>query len=159
MIIWLFKHIILSLVLIISIHYTYVFLKDNLTTPKTIDLIQKPKEKFYTGKYPKWSEEYPIHIIGHSMGGQTARMLDYLLKQEFYIDQKTRLKEGSDLLGSSKTGYIKSITALSTPHNGTTLAEIVTKTIPFIQYFVGIAGVVGTNFYNFDLEQKLNYNF
>ncbi len=116
-------------------------------------IIQKPKEKFYKGKYPKWSEEYPIHIIGHSMGGQTARMLDYLLKQEFYIDQKTRLKEGSDLLGSSKTGYIKSITALSTPHNGTTLAEIVTKTIPFIQYFVGIAGVVGTNFYNFDLEQ------
>ena len=28
-----------------------------------------------------------------------------------------------------------------------------TKTIPFIQYFIGIAGVVGTDFYNFDLEQ------
>ena len=46
MIIWLFKHIILSLVLIFSIHYIYVFLKDNLTTPKTIDLIEKPKQKY-----------------------------------------------------------------------------------------------------------------
>jgi len=117
------------------------------------NIIQKPKGKFYKGKYPKWSSDYPIHIIGHSMGGQTARMLDYLLKQEFYIDSKTRLREESNLLGSSKNGHIKSITALSTPHNGTTLAHIVTKTIPFVQYFVGIAGVVGTNFYNFDLEQ------
>lgn len=46
MIIWFCKYTILSLVLIISIHYTYLFLKDNLTTPKTIDLVQKPKEKY-----------------------------------------------------------------------------------------------------------------
>ena len=46
MIIWLFKHIILSLVLIFSIHYIYIFLKNNLTTPKTIDLIEKPKKKY-----------------------------------------------------------------------------------------------------------------
>ena len=87
------------------------------------------------------------------MGGQTAGMLDYLLKQEFYVNSKEGLKESSHLLRYSKSGYIKSITSLSTPHNGTTLTQIVTKTIPFIQYFVGIAGVVGTNFYNFDLEQ------
>ena len=33
------------------------------------------------------------------------------------------------------------------------LTEIVTKTIPFIQYFVGVAGVIGTEFYDFDLNQ------
>lgn len=120
---------------------------------KKYKTVQKPKGKIYHGKYPKWSSENPIHIIGHSMGGQTARMLDYLLKQEFYVNHEQGLKEASSLLGSSKNGLIKSITALSTPHNGTTLTQIVTKTIPFIQYFVGIAGVVGTNFYNFDLEQ------
>ena len=87
------------------------------------------------------------------MGGQTARMLDYLLSQEFFEDQEGLIKEESELLGLSSKGHIYSITAISTPHNGTTLAEIVTKTIPFIQYFVGIAGVVGTDFYNFDLEQ------
>ena len=87
------------------------------------------------------------------MGGQTARMLDYLLSQEFFEDQEGLIKEESELLGISLKGHIYSITAISTPHNGTTLTEIVTKTIPFIQYFVGIAGVVGTDFYNFDLEQ------
>lgn len=46
MIIWFCKYTILSLVLIISIHYTYLFLKDNLTTPKTIDLVHKPTEKY-----------------------------------------------------------------------------------------------------------------
>jgi triacylglycerol lipase len=116
-------------------------------------IIQKPLEKKYQGLYPEWSEEKPIHIIGHSMGGQTARMLDHLLSQELYEDQRGLIKEKSELLGSISKGYIRSITAISTPHNGTTLSEIVTKTIPFIQYFVGIAGVVGTDFYNFDLEQ------
>ena len=57
------------------------------------------------------------------------------------------------LLGGIERNLIKSITAISAPHNGTTLTEVVTKTIPFIQYFVGIAGVVGTQFYNFDLAQ------
>lgn len=116
-------------------------------------IIQKPIEKKYQGCYPEWSKENPIHIIGHSMGGQTARMLDYLLSQEFFEDQEGLIKEESELLGISLKGHIYSITAISTPHNGTTLTEIVTKTIPFIQYFVGIAGVVGTDFYNFDLEQ------
>jgi triacylglycerol lipase len=116
-------------------------------------IIQKPSEKNYQGLYPEWSQDNPIHIIGHSMGGQTARMLDYLLSQEFFEDKDGLIKEKSELLGSSSKEYIYSITAISTPHNGTTLTEIITKTIPFIQYFIGIAGVVGTDFYNFDLEQ------
>ena len=28
-----------------------------------------------------------------------------------------------------------------------------TKMFPFIQYFIGLAGVVGTDFYDFDLSQ------
>jgi len=66
MVIWLFKHIILSLVLIISIHYTYVFLKDNLTTPKTIDLIQKPKEK-YSEIYKSLKEDTTDNKINDNM--------------------------------------------------------------------------------------------
>ncbi|MFL2983161.1 MAG: esterase/lipase family protein [Candidatus Neomarinimicrobiota bacterium] len=116
-------------------------------------IIQKPEGKIYDGLYTEWSSDNPIHIIGHSMGGQTARMLNYLLTQEIYIDKDYTLKEKSILLGESNNGMIKSITSIATPHNGTTLTEIVTKTIPFIQYFVGVAGVMGTNYYNFDLEQ------
>ena len=118
---------------------------------KKYNINQKPIDKVYKGVYPQWDENNPVHIIGHSMGGQTARMLQYLLSQEFYWDEKTEKKEDSFLLGNSQNNWIKSITSISTPHDGTTLTEIVTKTIPFIQYFVGVAGVIGTEFYDFDL--------
>ena len=116
-------------------------------------LIQKPSDKIYEGLYPKWDSNNPVHLVGHSMGGQTARMLQYLLENEFYINDILNLKEDSDLLSTSLKGWISSITSLATPHNGTTLADIVTKTFPFIQYFIGVAGVVGTNFYDFDVSQ------
>ena len=116
-------------------------------------LIQKPEGKTYDGLYPKWDENHPVHIIGHSMGGQTARMLQYLLASKIYEDQESTIFEKSPLLGQVNLKWIHSITTIATPHNGTTMAELVTNTFPFVQYFVGLAGVVGTRFYDFDLEQ------
>ena len=69
------------------------------------------------------------------MGGQTARMLNYLLIQE--INHNNGEKEESSLLGESHLGWIKSITTISTPHDGTTLSHIITSTIPYVQYFAG----------------------
>jgi predicted Holliday junction resolvase-like endonuclease len=40
------KQIILSIILIVIVHYIYVFLKDNLTQPKIKDLVNKPKMKY-----------------------------------------------------------------------------------------------------------------
>ena len=114
-------------------------------------IIRMPNEKNYVGLYPQWSEENPVHIIGHSMGGQTARMLNYLLTQE--INNNNGEKEESALLGKSHLGWIKSITTISTPHDGTTLSHIITSTIPYVQYFAGIAGLFGNNYFHFDLEQ------
>ena len=51
---------------------------------KTFGLIQKPEAKNFPGLYPEWDKNHPIHIIGHSMGGQTGRMLQYLLESVFY---------------------------------------------------------------------------
>ena len=113
--------------------------------------IRSPIGKKYIGLYPKWNEKNPIHILGHSMGGQTARMLNYLLSQEIY--QKSGKKEDSELLGNAYYGWIKSISTISTPHDGTTLAHIITSTIPYVQYFAGIAGLFGNSYFNFDLEQ------
>ena len=31
------------------------------------------------GKFPAWGEDRPIHIVGHSYGGQTARVLQHLV--------------------------------------------------------------------------------
>ena len=114
-------------------------------------LIRKPKNKKYKGLYPEWSPDNPVHIIGHSMGGQTARMLDYLLINS--ISDTTGKKESSRLLGNEQVGFIKSITTISTPHNGTTLSTFISAGIPFLQDMVAVAAVVGNSFYSFDLEQ------
>ena len=114
-------------------------------------LIQKPEGKKYKGLYPSWSQDNPIHLIGHSMGGQTVRMLDYLLRTS--IADSSEKIEKSELLGMTNNGWIKSITSISTPHNGTTLTDIMTTGIPFLQDFIALAAVVGNSFYNFDLEQ------
>jgi triacylglycerol lipase len=124
-----------------------------LAHAEKFNIIQKPVLKSFEALYPEWDENHPVHLVGHSMGGQTARMLQYLLTQEISENEKTDDLEKSEFLGQSHLNWIRSITSISTPHNGTTLANVVSKTIPFVQYFVGLAEVVGTRFYDFDLEQ------
>ncbi len=119
---------------------------------KKYSLIQKPSGKSFTGLYPDWDAEHPVHLLGHSMGGQTARMLDYMLENSFYIDSLKTKYENSELLGESHSGWIKSITTISSPHNGTTYIDVRTKTIPFFQNFIGLAAVIGSDFYDFDLQ-------
>jgi len=112
-------------------------------------LIQKPEGKFYDGFYPEWSETHPVHIIGHSQGGQTARMLEYLLKLK-------NENESSNLLSINHTNWIKSVTAISSPLNGTTLAPLITKTFPFVTKLLKWVGVLTEDRLienDFDLEQ------
>ena len=116
-------------------------------------IIQKPSGKKWPGLYQEWDADHPIHIIGHSMGGQTARRLQYILENEFYLDSARTIPESSDLLGKKHHAWIRSITTMSSPHNGTTLSDIVTKSAPFLQDFIGLAAVIGNRFYSFDLEQ------
>ena len=111
------------------------------------NLIQKPKDKYYLGLYPEWNDEHPIHIIGHSQGGQTARMLEYLLKVQFF-------NEDSELLKEKYNGWIQSVTTISTPHNGTTLAPIINNMFPYIQSMVVWFDIIAPNaIYDFDLDQ------
>ena len=124
-----------------------------LAHSKAYGIIQKSERKIYSGLYPEWDSDHPVHLIGHSMGGQTIRMLQYLMANEIYSDNKEKILEESELLGKANEGWIISITSIATPHNGSTLVDIVPKIFPFVQYFVGLAGVVGTDFYDFDLEQ------
>ena len=39
---WIIQNIIISIILIMSIHYTYLYFKTNLTVPKTKDLVKNP---------------------------------------------------------------------------------------------------------------------
>ena len=117
---------------------------------KKYDIIQKPDGKLYDGLYPDWDEEHPVHIITHSQGGQTARMLEYLLKSKFE-------GENSPLLSSKKNGWIKSITTISCPHNGTILSNLLSEYFPFLQHMTAFFGILQdskvSELYDFDLDQ------
>ena len=117
---------------------------------KKYDLIKKPSNKVYSGIDISWNEENPIHIITHSQGGQTARMLEYLLNTKFD-------NEDSELLSNSKEGWIKSISTIACPHNGTILADEVSSHLPFLQKMTPFFGVLEeskiNDLYNFDLSQ------
>lgn len=114
-------------------------------------LIQKPEGKNYPGLYPEWDAAHPVHLIGHSMGGQTARMLEVMLKSKF-------AGEDSDLLGQAHQGWVKSVTTIATPHNGTTLVPLLKDILPFaLEYGPILMGLYQsgslTKYYDFDLDQ------
>lgn len=81
----------------------------------------------YPGLVPRWGEADPetggirkVHLVGHSMGGQTARLLAHLLA---YGDAEEQAAAGEDCssLFLGGTHSVASVTTLSTPHDGTTL--------------------------------------
>ena len=46
MLLWIVQQIIISVVLIVTVHYIYIFFKNNLTVPKTKDLVKKPTQQY-----------------------------------------------------------------------------------------------------------------
>ncbi len=118
---------------------------------KKYKIEQRPKERTYVGLYPNWDENHPVHLIGYSFGGLTTRMLLQLLESTF-IDDSTGMTEESLLLGNSLNNWVKSITTMSTPHNGSTLSNIVIDALPFVDNLLPVANMLSTNFYDFDLD-------
>ena len=111
------------------------------------NLIQKPDKKNFKGLYPEWDEQNPIHIIGHSQGGQTSRMLEYILCNKFSLEESYLLKE-------KQSNWIKSVTTISTPHNGTTIAPIINNFFPNIQSTIIWLDIISPKMYfDFDLDQ------
>ncbi|KAL3893039.1 MAG: hypothetical protein SGPRY_014534, partial [Prymnesium sp.] len=60
----------------------------------------------YAGVYPEWDEAHPVHLLGHSIGGQTIRVLQHLLATGAFPSHKTSER------------WVYSVSALSTPFNG-----------------------------------------
>ena len=112
--------------------------------------------------FEKWDSENKIHIIGHSFGGTTVRMLAYLLtygdKDEI---EATDPDDLSGLFTGGKEDLLASVIAICAPHNGTTTFELAEKLkiLPMMKFvvfnYMGIAGrspAEGTIF-DFHLEQ------
>jgi triacylglycerol lipase len=76
--------------------------------------------------YPQWDASHPIHLVGHSQGGTTIRALIQLLEQ----GSPDGDEGGGELYQGGKIGWIKSVTTISAPHNGTTLRDAVLDFLP-----------------------------
>jgi triacylglycerol lipase len=66
------------------------------------------KDFSQAGFYPQWDAGHPVHLVGHSAGGNTMRVAQHLLAIDFH-------QLGSD------SSWIKSISAVSAVLNGTPL--------------------------------------
>lgn len=76
----------------------------------------------YPGLYRGWGEKAKVHLLGHSMGGQTVRMLAHLLSEG--DEEERRVTPGGELspLFAGENPWAASLCTISTPHLGTTLA-------------------------------------
>jgi len=106
----------------------------------------------YPGLYPAWDAGHPVHLISHSMGGQTSRMLVQLLAANGAPGNPSLFPYPVD------ANWIKSVTTIATPNDGTTLAYRIVDWVPFVQQLVaGIANVSGATggnlIYDFKLDQ------
>lgn len=120
--------------------------------------IQRPEGKVYTNPlYPQWDAEHPVHLVGHSMGGQTIRMLAALLagKTEQFQDV---LCDADGAVFTPGEGWVKSMTTLATPHNGSSLFDLDDNPAGIARMILNVAGIeltgiIPEDFFGFDLEQ------
>lgn len=83
--------------------------------------------------YPAWDADHPIHLIGHSQGGQTIRLLIQLLEN----GSPDGDEGGGELYAGGKRGWVKSVTTLSAPHDGTSLHDAIGEFEPALSSLMG----------------------
>ncbi|MBD7910493.1 esterase/lipase family protein [Clostridium cibarium] len=115
----------------------------------------------FPGVYPKFGEYsdknelQKIHLIGHSMGGETSRMLAHLLEHGDK-DEINATGNNTSTLFTGNKHWIDSITTIATPHDGSQEAEIQENFEPFVhQFFASVAASAGldpSTSPNFDLR-------
>lgn len=112
----------------------------------------------FVGIYPQWNEQNKVHLIGHSQGGMTSRMLDTLIREGSTEEQKYARENNldlSDIYIGNKSPWVRSVTAIATPHNGTQLASLSKNLLHDVIYgsaFIANSSKVDLS-YDFKLDQ------
>lgn len=116
----------------------------------------------YPGLYTKWGQKdangqtYKIHLLTHSMGGQTARTLIQLLEQGSPEERAATPAASLSPLFAGGKSWVSGALTVSAPHDGTTLASGIGM-IPLAQELVALigatAGVTSQELYDFKLDQ------
>ncbi len=116
--------------------------------------IQRPPEKNYTEPlYPEWDSDHPVHLVGHSMGGQTIRMLAAMLAGKSPEFKDILISTNGEPLSGGK-GYIKSITTIASPHLGSSLFDsFIGLDKLFMISTLHADEILPSDIYTFDLEQ------
>ena len=92
-----------------------------------------------------WSAEKKVHLVGHSFGGNTVRLLAHLLANGAPEEQAaTPAEELSALFTGGKGDWVQSVLTICAPHNGTAAFDVCNryKIMPEgVAY--NVAGVLG----------------
>lgn len=78
--------------------------------------------------YPQWDAAHPVHLLGHSQGGQTIRCLIQLLEQGSPHGDEG----GGELYQGGKVGWVISATTIAAPHDGTSLRDAIGDFAPSV---------------------------
>ena len=110
------------------------------------------KTKCYAGFYPQWDAQHPVNLIGHSMGGPTARLLVKLLE-----DGSPENAASNNLFVCGRTGWVKNVMTISSPNSGSPAADNLQVLLPSLQKILislaASSAVTGQNIYDFYLGQ------
>lgn len=117
----------------------------------------------FPGIYTQWDGESKLHLVGHSMGGQTIRVLDELIangseeERQYHEAHPEEEEEMSPVFKGGKS-WIHSVTSIATPHNGSTFADE-ENLVPFLKKMIlDFAALSGVNdkdniIYDFKVDQ------
>ncbi len=141
----------------------------------TVDYGKAHSEKYgherygrtYPGLYPEWGQLDPatdqinkVHLIGHSMGGQTIRTLADLLMEGSVEEQAVTPEEELSPLFAGGKPWLSGLLTVATPHDGSTAAYCFVghnrDESLFQTMMLMIAAIGGSNcldIYDFHLDQ------
>ena len=105
--------------------------------------------------HPAWSEEQPVHLVGHSMGGPTIVLLQQLLAEDYFGWGTTHRWVASissisgDLNGSTATYYVGCDETTGLVKEGSTFSYLALA----VELYLRATGGLFDGFYDYHLEQ------